>query len=68
MKQLARARHETINRRIKQWNCMSRVWRHEKDRHGTAFMAIIAITHMLMAMEGTDFFEHGAFQVYYKDN
>ena len=68
MKQLARARHETVNRRFKVFNSMSHVWRHANDLHGIAFMAIINVTHLTMAIEGMDFFEHGAFQIYYKDN
>ena len=68
MKQLARARHETVNRRFKVFNSMSRVWRHGRDLHSTAFMAIVNVTHMVMAIEGIRSLEHGSFQINYKDN
>ena len=39
-KALARARHETINRRFKQWKCMKDVWRHSLELHGIASMLL----------------------------
>lgn len=68
MKQLARARHETINRRLKQWNILGRVFRHGVEKHSIIFLAVVHITHMLMAMSGVDEGEHGSFQIHYFDN
>ena len=68
MKAAARARHEAVNRRFKQFNCMKNVWRHSRPRHGTAFRAVVNITHLLMAMQGEVPGLHGTFQVNYKDN
>lgn len=68
MKQLARARHETVNRRFKTWNILKHTFRHGLERHGTIFMAVVNLTHMLMTIEGMDKQVHGHFQVHYKDN
>lgn len=68
MKSKARARHETINRRFKQWNVLSRVFRNSVEKHGTVFMAVVNITHMLMALEATEPGLAGIFQIDYKDN
>ncbi len=29
-KQSVRARHETVNRRLKQWSCLKQVWGHDR--------------------------------------
>ena len=34
MKATARARHETINARLKRWNVLKDVFRHDIDKHG----------------------------------
>lgn len=60
VKAVVRARHETINRRFKQWGCMNRVWRHEYSKHGIAFRAI-AVLIQLGIFEGDV-----PFQVEYK--
>ena len=39
-KYLARARHETVNKRFKQWNCLQRVFRHNLGKHGLVFHAV----------------------------
>lgn len=67
MKQLARSRHETINRRFKQWNILGRVFRHNVALHSQAFLAVVNLTHMEMALTGNNG-DHGKFQVEYKDN
>jgi hypothetical protein len=43
MKQDARARHETVNGRFKQFNCLGR-FRHDKELHVYCFHAIAVIT------------------------
>ena len=43
---IARARHETINRRLKQWQALSQVWRHERSKHVLVFEAIAALTEL----------------------
>jgi len=45
---VARARHETINGRLKQWNCLGHRWRHDRDKHHIAFRAVVAITQIEM--------------------
>ena len=40
---LIRARHETINRRLKQWKALSHRWRHSIEKHSMAFRAIANI-------------------------
>ena len=68
MKALARARHETINARLKQWFVLRGVFRHNINKHGMCFTAVAIITHMMMATQGFDEEDHGLFQVDYKDN
>ena len=36
-KRRAQQRHETVNRRLKQWGCLQQVYRHVIDRHGVYF-------------------------------
>jgi hypothetical protein len=36
-----KARHETVNRRIKIFNILSRVFRNDKEKHWIAFHAIV---------------------------
>jgi DDE superfamily endonuclease len=45
-KERARARHETVNRRLKQWRCMGQKWRHCRSKHKLAFGAVAVITQM----------------------
>ena len=68
MKQLARARHETINRRLKQWNVLQRVFRHGTEKHCNVFLAVLNITHMQMAVGSVDGEKRQTFQIEYKDN
>ncbi|KAI2500891.1 hypothetical protein MHU86_13552 [Fragilaria crotonensis] len=43
----ARARHETVNRRLKQWGCMGQKWRHFRHKHKLAFCAVVVITQIV---------------------
>ena len=62
MKAKARARHETINGRIKVFGCLSNRWRHPLKKHGTAFGAVANIIQVQIEKEGT------TFGVQYDDN
>ena len=43
---VCRARHETINRRFKQWQALSQVWRHDRSKHEHVFQAVAALTEL----------------------
>ena len=43
-KALARTRHETINKRFKQFHCLSRTFRHRLSTHGAVFRAVAVMT------------------------
>ena len=45
-KDLARARHETVNRRFKQFKCLKEVFRHGLTKHGDVFRAVAVITQL----------------------
>jgi hypothetical protein len=45
-KQSTIARHETVNRRLKQWGCLKQVWRHDRRLHKTGFAAVAVITQL----------------------
>ena len=42
------ARHETINRRFKEWGILQQIYRHSEICHGTVFNAIAVITQLDM--------------------
>ncbi|KAI2493259.1 hypothetical protein MHU86_21296 [Fragilaria crotonensis] len=42
----ARARHETVNRRLKQWGSMQHRWRHVRHKHKIAFAAVAVCTQL----------------------
>jgi len=42
----ARARHETVNRRLKQWGCLKKVYRHDLSKHRTVFTAVAVLTQL----------------------
>ena len=67
MKQRARARHETINGRLKNWKILREPFRHGVEKHCNVFLAVINITHMLMAAGSEEMEEHGKFQIDYHD-
>lgn len=56
MKQLARARHETINRRLKQFAVLSQVYRNDRKSHFRVFHAICNIV-QLDIMTGAPLFQ-----------
>ena len=39
-----RARHETLNGRLKNWRILSQVFRHHISRHGDVFRACAVVT------------------------
>ena len=41
-----RARHETVNGRLKQWKALSSRWRHDKDKHHIVFRAVAVIVQL----------------------
>lgn len=55
-KSVVRARHETINRRFKQWGILKEVYRHPLETHGAVFRAVANIT-QLMIREGEPLFD-----------
>lgn len=47
-KSLVRSRHETINKRFKQWGCLHRTFRHHVSKHGPVFRAVAVITQLAL--------------------
>ena len=41
--EVARARHETVNGRLKNWESMKRVFRHNRDKHHLVFRSVLVI-------------------------
>ena len=41
---LIRARHESFNKRLKQWGCLKQVWRHQLSDHHLVFNAVALLT------------------------
>ena len=41
-----RARHETVNRRFKQFNCLHHRFRHDKEKHALCFDAVAVLTQL----------------------
>ena len=39
----ARARHETVNRRFKQWGCLKQLWRHDRKKHHFVFKVVATL-------------------------
>jgi len=71
MKGKARARHECVNRRFKQWQVLQQRFRHDVHLHGLCFHAIANLTHMEMDGCGMNQIEthEGPFGlIFYKDN
>jgi hypothetical protein len=62
MKSVARARHETVNARMKNWGVLRGTFRHHLTRHGPIFLAIANITQIQIEEENP------LFQVDYHDN
>ena len=49
--QTTRSRHETVNKRFKQWSILHRVFRHELGKHQSAFGAVAVITQLALENE-----------------
>jgi hypothetical protein len=47
-KSLARRRHETANKRFKQWGCLSETYRHHIGFHQHVFNAVAVITEVIL--------------------
>ena len=52
-----RARHKTLNGRLKNWGILSQVFRHRITLHGTTFRACAAVTQITIADCGESLFE-----------
>ena len=48
MHSIARARHETCNRRMKQFQCISRKFRHNINKHSICFYAVANLTQLMI--------------------
>ena len=49
MRKATLARHETVNKRFKQWGCLKQVFRHSHDlayKHASVFRAVAVITQL----------------------
>lgn len=46
-----RARHETVNKRLKQFSVLRQRFRHDIARHGDCFFAVLNITHLMLQEE-----------------
>jgi hypothetical protein len=44
----ARARHETVNRRLKHWQCLKQVFRHDMSKQSAVFHAVAVLTQLNM--------------------
>jgi DDE superfamily endonuclease len=55
IKSVARARHETINKRIKQFNVLRSTFRHDLEKHGFCFHAAANITQLIIEHEEPPF-------------
>jgi len=62
MQQRVRSRHETVNKRFKQWGCMRQRFRHSVTHPSAAFHAVAVLTQL--AME----FGEPLFEVDYSDD
>ena len=51
MKATVRARHETINRRLKSFNVLGGRFRHEIKKHGMVFEAVAVVTQLQLLSE-----------------
>ena len=51
MKQLARSRHEVVNRRLKQWGILCTLYRNHLSTHGRVFIACSVITSLVLQLD-----------------
>lgn len=56
MRETVGRRHETVNRRFKQFRCMKVVWRHSLDFHSASFRAVAVLTQLAFD-DGEELFE-----------
>ena len=42
----ARARHETVNRQLKQWECLQQLWRHDRSKHHLVFKTVVTLVQL----------------------
>ena len=62
MKKVARARHETVNGRFKQWGALRQIFRHDRSKHGVVMNAVVNITQIDIEEESP------LFPIYYDDS
>ena len=43
---LIRSRHETINRRYKEWKILKDIYRHSEETHGAVFRCVTTLVQM----------------------
>jgi hypothetical protein len=53
---LIRARHETLNARLKNFGCLSSVWRHDLSKHRICFFSAVIITQLSLETRDTFLF------------
>ena len=46
MESICRRRHETVNKRFKQFSALKQVWRHRIGNHGLAFRVSAVVTQL----------------------
>jgi hypothetical protein len=70
MKAVARARHETVNRRFKMWGIMGQRFRSKPQKHRKYFDAVANLTQFLIMTTGyePEENERQLFRIYYNDH
>jgi hypothetical protein len=43
---IVRSRHETVNKRFKQWGCLNKLFRHQPSKHQSVFGAVAVLTQL----------------------
>lgn len=51
-KTLVRSRHEIVNKRLKQFNCLKNVFHHDISKHGYCFDAVAVFTQLAIEFGG----------------
>ena len=57
IKSLVRARHETVNKRFKQFQCLKNIFRHEIVKHRYVFDAVCVITQINIQWGGEHLYD-----------
>lgn len=52
-----RSRHETVNKRFKQWGALKQTFRHDVSKHGSVFTAVVVLTQLAISFDGEPLFE-----------